>query len=105
MSASTARASDTATTIPARQVDQAWHPAWCSPKLCHTDVHAVIHESEPVSVGDLKISVHHPVAPNAVTSPTVCIETGPDDDDQFVQLHLNQAPALAGALLDLFTKA
>jgi hypothetical protein len=35
----------------------------------------------------------------------VCIETGPHDDDQFVQLHLNQAPALARALLDLFTKA
>src|SRR5258706_15504852 len=78
------------------------HPDWCSPKRCRTTDHAVIHESEPVNIDGLNVSAHHPVAPNAVTYPTVCIETGTHDDDQFVQLHLNQAPALAHALLDLF---
>jgi hypothetical protein len=95
----------TARTFMVLPAGETWHPAWCSPKRCHTDAHAVVHESEPVSVGDLKVSVHHPVAPNAATSPTVCIETGPHDDDQFLQLHLNQAPALARTLLDLFTAA
>jgi hypothetical protein len=83
------------------------HPGWCSPKRCRTNAYAVLHESDSVQIGALKVSVHHPVGKekNELTYPVVCIETGPHDEDQFVQLRLSQAPDLARALLDLFTAA
>jgi|GEM_PF-5730804 len=82
------------------------HPGWCSPKRCRTNDYAVLHESEPMRVGGLTVSVHYPAGrKNEVTYPVVCIETGPDDQDLFVQLRLSQAPDLARALLDLFTAA
>jgi hypothetical protein len=97
-----------ATARPLRAVPAAkeTHPGWCSPTRCRTNDYAVLHESEPTRVGGLTVSVQYPAGKrNEVTYPVVCIETGPHDEDLFVQLRLSQVPDLARTLLDMFTAA
>jgi hypothetical protein len=60
-----------------------------------------LHESAPVSVGDLTLTVHQAES-SAGTFAVLTMDTKPDGSGQTIALRLGGAPDLARALLNLF---
>lgn len=80
------------------------HPQWCSPAHCRVEEAGRVHESAPVRVGELTLTVHQATR-TADTFAVLTLDTRPDGSGQTIALRLGRAPDLARALLDLFCRS
>ena len=83
------------------------HPGWCSPNHCQvteTGKTGKTHESAPVTVGGLTVSVSQSEM-DRTTHPVMIIEDDPSDAESgAVMLRLHDVPALTKALLELYCR-
>jgi hypothetical protein len=78
------------------------HPGWCSPEHCRADRVGMTHESAPVEVAGLTVTVGQP-ATDTFTHPLLTIETDPKDNDgRVVTLRLGDVPKFTKALLAFY---
>jgi hypothetical protein len=80
------------------------HPRWCAPDRCRAGDKGRVHESAPLTVGELTLTVHQPVA-SAEAYAVLTIDTRPDGSGQTVALRLNRALDLSRALLELYCQS
>jgi hypothetical protein len=95
--------------IPLRRVGpgEILHPSWCSPDHCQVSEPGKTgktHESAPVAVGGLTVSVSQSVM-DSFTHPVMIIEDDPSDADSgAVMLRLHDVPAFTKALLEFYCR-
>jgi hypothetical protein len=80
------------------------HPPWCSLDHCRADRIGKSHESAPVRVGDLTLTVSQSATPDCRTHAVLVIESEPTEGGNFLVLRLGEVPDVARALLEVFTR-
>jgi hypothetical protein len=92
------------TPLPLTRAGDIDHPSWCSPAHCRADRLGRSHESAPVRVADLTLTVAQSTS-DRPTHAVVTIDSCPDDQEiAAVIVRLDDVPALARTLLGLYTK-
>jgi hypothetical protein len=71
---------------------------------CQAEEAGQVHESAPVQVGELILTVHQATR-SAGTFAVLTVDTKPDGSGQTIALRLGNAPDFARALLDLFCRS
>jgi hypothetical protein len=71
---------------------------------CQVEEAGQVHESAPVQVGELTLTVHQATR-SAGAFAVLTVDTKPDGSGQPITLRLGAAPDLARALLDLFCRS
>lgn len=87
-------------TIESGEID---HPGWCSADHCRADRIGKSHESAPVKVGDLTMTVAKSVM-DCATDAIVMIDANRGDYESTVVLRFAEIPAFVKTLMDLYTQ-
>ena len=96
----------TTTPVPLRVIKpgEIYHPPWCSPDHCRVNEIGKTHESAPVEVAGLTLTVAQP-AMDRPTDAVVMIDSCPDDQEiKAVVLRFGDVPAFASTLLGLYSR-
>jgi hypothetical protein len=80
--------------------DEMLHPAWCSPAHCRADRVARSHESAPLEVAGVMVTVTRSVIGN-LSDAVVMIDSDASGEGPSVVLKIGEVPALADLLLTL----
>lgn len=80
--------------------DEMFHPAWCSPAHCRADRVTRRHESAPMEVAGVMVTVTRSVTGN-LSDALVLIDSDAAGRGPSVVLKMGEVPALADLLLTL----
>jgi len=78
------------------------HPGWCSPHYCRADLVGRSHESEPIKVGNLKMTAAKSVVDS--TDAIVLIDANRGDVEGSIVVRFLEIPTLVRTLMDLYVK-